>query len=76
MLMISDLISSWKVTDQNFDLFKHELTNIINTFIDSLNTIKQELFILWKDKHEKDRKSNMETKHTVGVKHTLRVSSE
>ena len=54
--ILGDLIRSQKVLTKNFEVFKLELTTVLNTIIEAHNGIKQELFIDRQNKQIQGRK--------------------
>ena len=68
LALIKHLISNLKRSEENFETFKVELSNTLNKFIDSLNVIKQELFILRQGKYENDKKVDNIEKALIELK--------
>ena len=44
--VLNELASQQKYASQSFDLYKEEMTKVLNAIIDSHNEIKQEVFIV------------------------------
>jgi hypothetical protein len=68
---LEHLLSNQKGLYTNLDTFKSELTNILNTIIDSHNAIKQELFILRQDRQENKEKIGNIEKVVTNVSNAL-----